>query len=617
MSSSNPVGTPPHGTAPSVSYNRPLVSAVPELVRALTDEERRVLLDRIAHSLSIHDRAEEKIVHGELRKERRREIIEADFASLSLWERLSLWFRRLFSSSSDENVFLSFRLHQMKRTVATVGNDLVDFDLRTAEPPLARAVADLYAKVEPVIPLFRMLWKGEETLRRVIEALLEARVPEAKGKLNEFVGTQELQDEFKKAESRGYLKQLVLDRISTYVEGIHPDVMKQLEEGILPAYYLKDLVLYDFDEFFSMFQVPLASLNRPKQPSFKRIAIARLFPALESLHLALYNAKRVAKTVDLFPEILEYFVRVRRGDEAPGDNLMENGESKEAQVLRRTLVALRGQVDETDERLRLVELIRYFRNDPYYRFMAYVPRLRLKDFYYANLKIAMLQTLDDRFHDLRTGVVGRMIQEVFPKPLQDFAYYHPNVSSLIQNAGINAVKNYQTLKIIKNFIDQIYTPELMEFMRIIGRIIPARSREAVSDLTIFLAGLDDVRERLGVFDAAFSPDADEGKTLYRYRFASEGNTQQQAAFRALVGQLDRESRSIIERFQDQMRGIHQVFVAIKNTAHDYLNERYAAFETRSKGTKPFDDKLDHMISAVGLSGKIVGQMIVVESNLDR
>lgn len=533
--------------------------------------------------------------------------------SLSPWERFYFWLKRFFSGSGDQSVFIDFRLSQLKERINSVKKKYIDFERRTAEPEFAAAVRTLFVKVQPLIPFFQTLWKDENTLRLMIDALLLARIPEARHSLNQFMSTQELQDEFRKSESRSVLKQIILERISAYIESIHPDVVNQIEGGILPAYYLKDIVLYEFGSFFSTFQTDLATVASKDDPEYVRVSMPRLIPKLETFYLALYNAQRISVSVGIFPEILEYYIRMQQGYEDPGENLNNGVVSHEAEAIRRSLVALRKSVETFRNSIPLEEIVRYFKEDPYYRFMAYIPKLRLKDFYYASLKMELLQDLDDRFHDLRTGVIGRMIQDVFPAPMKNFEYYHPAVRSTIQRAGVNALNNYQTLQIIHNYLEQVYRQKLHDFMRIIGRIIPVRSREAVSDLTVYLAGFDDVSERLRAFDAAFSPTADEGKTLYRYRFGSERDSQQQTVFKAVVGQLERESRNIIERFMEQIRGVHDVFLEIKKSSHQHLNERYSNFKHVRDSDRPFDDDLEQMITLLELGEKIVGQMIVIEA----
>ena len=603
-----------YGPGATGSYSRALIPGVSELSRALSDEDRKALLERIARSLSIHHRTEEQIVHGELRKERKSELIRADMESLSPWERFLYWLKRLFSGSGDDSVFVAFRLNQLRDRINEEKAHYVHFEHHTAEPDLAIAVRSLYVQAQRLIPFFQMLWKEEGTLRMIVDALLLVRVPDARHSLNQFVSTQELQEEFRRSESRNVLKQLVLDRISEYIESIHPDVIRQIEEGLLPAYYMKDIVLFDYGGFFSAFQTDLATVGEKDDPSFERVSIPTLMSKLESLYLAIYNARRIPASVGIFPEALEYYIRLRQGSENPGENLSSQSISHEAELLRKSLVALRKSVDEFKNKVPLEEIVRYFKEDPYYRFMAYVPRLKLKDFYYANLKIELLQDLDSRFHDLRTGVVGRMIQDVFQQPLKNFEYYHPAVRSTIQRAGVNGLNNYQTLQIVYNYIEQVYRPDLHNFMRIIGRIIPVRSRETVSDLSIYLAGLDDVAERLRGFDSAFSPTADEGKTLYRFRYVSELDPQQQAVFKALVNQLDREGRNIIEAFVDQIRGIRDIFLAIRKIPPEPLNERYAGFVGGQGATKtPFTDELNRLTTLLDLVDKIVGQMIVIEA----
>jgi hypothetical protein len=314
----------------------------------------------------------------------------------------------------------------------------------------------------------------------------------------------------------------------------------------------------------------------------------------------------------LYPEIIDfYYARVSDPQITADSDIPSAAGTPE---MRKTIGELTQRGREIRRKIPLVDIIRYFRNDPYYRFLAYVPRLKLRDFYYSNLKIKALTELDNRFNDIRMGVLGRMVQEVFPHGLLQFEYFHPEIQSGIQRTGIGRLEVYRSLQIVHSFIQNVYRGGLHEFMRVLGKILPARTRQSGVDFTLLIAGLEDVEERLREFDLSFSPDSEEGKTFYRYRYTStERDNAQLTAYRGLVNQKGRDAKTIIEKFSYQTDGIKQGLRLIQKGNHSHLNERYRGYDSTLASDRPFDDKLASYIKTLENTEKILKQMIQIEN----
>lgn len=583
-----------------------------ELARALSDRERRALLDRIAKSLSIQDDNRRRIIHGELRQERRAELIAADMNRLSPWEKLQLWFKRIMSGRGETDLFVRFRLGQSRERVRGGAPHFVDFENRTFLPAMADRMRPLCRAGRATRDFFEILWKDTDSLRRVLDYLLARRIPEAKRSLNQFCSTQEMQEVFRTTESRNQLKQLVLDRVSEYVDRIPPSVMEELESGLRPLYLLKDLAMYDFDDFFVQFQSSEREACSDDAVEFTRAATHRVLDRLEELYLALYSVGRIHGEVAIFPEVLNYYFAVRDGHIDPADPV-DIPESEHVPELRAKITRVVQEARALRDEVPLVDIIRYFRNDPYYRFLAYVPKLRLRDFYYSNLKIEVLQELDRRFHDLRMGVLGQLIQETFPNGLSQFEYFHPEIQSAIKRAGVGQLLVFRSLQVIHTFIQSVYRAGFLEFLRIIGKLLPVRGRQTGVDLTLNIAGLDDVAERLRNFDLSFSPESDDGKTFYRFRYSStDRDSAQISAFKALVNQKERDANVIIEKFQYQLQALQQTFQLIKKSAHPQLNERYQTFESTVVDERPFDTRVNSSLKLLENTTKILNQMITID-----
>jgi hypothetical protein len=578
----------------------------------LSEGERKELLGRIERALSVEDQGRQRIIHGEIRQERRVALIVADMNRMSLWEKMRFWLKRVVTGGREQEVFVRFRLDQVKDRIRIKADELVDFDSRVVLSSLPESLRDLARAAAVTQPFFETVWRDTDSLRRVLDVLLSKRIPDAKRSLNQFCSTQELQEVFRQTESRNQLKKVVLDRVGAYVEAIPDSVMEEIEQGLKGLYLLKDVALYDYDGLYVQFQSSLSEAVSSREITFHHAAAHRVLDLLEELYLALYSVSRISGDPGIYPELIDYYYAVvKDGLNVAGTDVPP---SSKTEGMKQALSDLAVRGKEVRKRIPLVDIIRYFRNDPYYRFLAYVPRLRLRDFYYSNLKIKVLEELDARFNDIRMGVLGQIVQEVFPKGLLQFEYFHPEIQSGIHRSGIGRLEVYRSLQIVHTFNQYVYRRGMLEFMRILGKILPVRTRHSGVDFTLLIAGLEDVEERLREFDLSFSPDSEEGKTFYRYRYtANERDASQLSAYRALVNQKARDAKNIIEKFSYQIAGIAQSLQLIMRGNHSQLNERYRGYESTSPEDRPLDARLTGYLKTIENTEKILKQMIQIES----
>lgn len=540
-------------------------------------------------------------------------LIESDMKRLSFFERLRLWFRRLISRGSEVDVFVAFRLDQCRARIRAHGRDIIDFETRTVLSGLPSELRPLAKRIARVRGFFEYVWRDTDSLRAVLDYLIARRIPDSKRTLNQFASTQELQETFRAYESRTELKQLVLQRLSAYVDRIPESVLEELETGLGPLYALKDAALFDFNRVFGPFGASYSDAVSDRTLDFQSATLLQIADVLEELYLALYTAGRIGRDPQIYTEVLHLYLTSEEGAAPHASG--EPAETPETLELRSAIVAMYREAVRVRDDVPLQDMIREHHRDPYYRFLAYVPKLKLRDFYYNNLKMELLSELDRRFNDIRMGVLGRMTQEVFPKGLPNFDYFHPEIQQSVKRSLAGSLRVYRPLQAIKAFITDVYRgQQLQEFLRILGRISPVRARQIQPDFTLYIAAVDDVAERLKEFDRSFSPDTDDGKAFMRHRLATNDKDRAvMSSFRGLVAQKDREARGIIEKALDQIRGIRRILLGILQSGHDMLAERYLALDSTEADPQVLDKRLEQYARTLETVEKVIKQMIHVEN----
>jgi hypothetical protein len=541
-------------------------SKLQTLAESLPTDERKALYDRINRSLNLHTSHEQKIYHSDMPRPRRQEIMREEMRSLGLWDRFVFWLMRIVSRHEDSVVFLRFKLGRLRRTIRTASSNLVEFDENMALPELPERVYGFYRAVYPLIPMFRRLWGDSEFLERMVSSLLEQRVPDSKTELNQFMPMKEMQDLFMDTENQQNIRTEVRKRLQQYIDSIQPDMFSHLEAGLLPLYNFRSICLFPYDEFFRLFGVEIGYDIQESMPKFSSARVVDVEQYLERLYYGLYAARRIPVQMTVHPELLEYFVEHSEdslsmtdaaGEPEQGDERREL--SSRAMGLRSALRKLRDEVERIHGRLPLVEIIKYFREDPYYRFLVYMPRLSLRDYYSSSLTLSVMGQIEGRLADVRMGVTGRMITEIFDAEPPEFEFFRESAFAWANKLGTPATRYVKSLNVLYNYIRLRYFGGLHEFVQGLARAVSNRQRDLQSAMLFHASGLHDLMDKIHAYDESFSPDSDDGKSLLRMRSAMEKDASLQRSIRITLAQKDREARGLLEKGIEHVDGLRIAF----------------------------------------------------------
>lgn len=570
-----------------------------ELAKALPDRERRQLLQRITRALSLNDQAQRSVYHGTLQTDERQRLIREEKERLTFWDRFLYWVKRLSSTRAETDTFTEFKLDQIKRRVASAPRTLVRFDRRTIEPALARIVVDLYrAAVEPA-PFFRSIWDDPDRLQAMITHLLEKRVPNARTDLRDFAGLDELQDIYLAHNSKSAIRSAVQKRMDAYLSTIPDELFHELEQGILPIYLLKYVCLYPYREFFGYFGLSAEQVDGESEPEFSHAPAHTLVDPLEQLYFALYAASRLGEGGRLHGELLEAY-------DAYGDSA-----SSSVRHYNSLLANLAKTAGRVERELPLTDIIRYFRDDPYYKLMVYLPRLRLKEFYISHLRVRVFARIDEIFPEVRLGIVRRVSAEVFdgePPPLD---FYRESLNAPSRKLDAPPFRFFRSLRTIRHFVRSVYHDDIAPTVRLLARIMPVRQRDTSAELTLRANGIEDIGERVSMFDFTFSPDSDEGKAFFRLRYAGERDVSQARTYGTVVAQKNREARDIVDDAVEHFHGLEAVFRHLISLGSRTIVERYESLTHVNRNGK-LEELLRRNAEAIEKVRNMLNQLIEIE-----
>ncbi len=568
----------------------PHTSTFHELAYALPEEERRELYRRIMSSLGLGKDNEQRdtIVPTQIHPEQRRSIIEREMGDLGLWGRLRLWFRSWLTGKPRQDAFVDLKLLSIRKQLlsAEVCPKASATELVAAE--FGRRLFALFQAAAPVASVFQDMWQSQEMLRNVIQLLLERRIPQAKTGLMDFMTDEEMKEIYVVGRSKTEIRNHLLERLDAYIGRIHQGVFDEIAAGVTPLYYMKGLALFDYVQLLAVFGYNAGDSPAAEVPELSDVRATDIIEQLEELYYAFYTWQRLEGRIRVHRELLDHYLRAQQAtfsDDPPNDAEIRT----QAEAIEQDIRSLHETAAVFIKHNPLAEMIKYHHADPYYRFVVYVPKINLKDFYYNALRVLLLEQIDQRFEVVREGAIEVLIDETFGHHPPDFPNFRSGGASAVNRLGLPTFRHVRSLNILYNYVQIIYRRVFRQQLTLIHRTISSRHRDLSNELSFYAAGLEDVADKITAFDETFSPDSDEGKSFYRVRHTMEKDLSQQRVYRSIVVQRDRQSRLLVEKGLEHLQGMLAVLSKLRTlqgglkeddgearTAAHALIERYAS-----------------------------------------
>ena len=588
-------------------------SRFPELVQALPDQERHDLYRRIMKSLSLDFDRSQRIFPAEVQRTQRAELIRRDMNRMPFWMRFRVWLRRLLTGKKREDCFLDARLAALRRKLQSAGLHSTGTHSDGIDPHIAERVFELYRAAYPVIPLLGHLWEKKESLRLIIHRLLEVKIPDAKHSPEDLLPQSDMEDIFIRTQSKEDIRRELLSRLDEYLKSIPNEIYAQIETGVIPLYYMRDMGLFDYQRFFQQFGYRPGLAPPGDKPNMRQASAQATLPYLEELYYAIYSSLKVPRKFFVHRELLEDFAD--RNEESTERTSPEQERKAVVAHLGEHLRDLHDAVLRFNHRTPLVELIRFYRNDPYYRVMAYAPQLNLREFYNNSMRIEILSRLDEQFPEIRQGVIDRLISEIFSGDLRHFDFLPESTPSTLRSQGLPPIKHVAALNVLHQYVKYPFKRDLQEFLRVLGRMMPARQKEIANAIVDHSSGLQDVEEKAESLDQGFSPDADSGKIFHRVRYAADSDAVQHRSYRNLVTQTDREIGTLIDAGLAHIEGIRSALQEIKSAVPDALRERYSLYDPTDPHQNALEWKLAEESSTLQKVRTLITQKMAMEEGM--
>ncbi|MCX7030534.1 MAG: DUF5312 family protein [Spirochaetes bacterium] len=539
-----------------------------ELSIALPDKERKELLDRISRRMEREE--SEEAVPVELREDEREKIIEYELRRAGWWVQFIVWMRTLLTGRRPREVFIDVRLRRLRAAIRAASPGLSGFDTRDLSPKFARKVYDLLLRVQPLLEPYRAL-SSDKTARAAAYAyLVEQRYEKARKTVEEFVTGNEMEEIFAETGQTDDIRRRLATRLGEYVRALPESFIGTLEEHCRMHLAIGRIVAFPFAAFLRYFNHVLPEPAEPRYPSFEHAPAMLVLDLLEKLFVPVALLRRAAADPEWAPEPLAYWLLAKSGAtpaDEPGIARVE-GELAKLRVLIAELVA---EAESFEETIPLLDIIRYFRRDPWYQLVFNPPRLFLKSLYTSALRDRIGAELEQRLGTIRERVINRKIQELLkiPKPVE-LQYYRENPGFDHRSLGLPTFTHVRSITFTANYLLAQYKGPILEAVNLLAGTVLANNRITQSRITQHTSTLEDLEARIVLFDRSLAPDEDDGKQLARFRFTIATDILVQKSYKGFLVQKDREARDLIEKAVDALGGVKRVLDEIRTSAFENI-----------------------------------------------
>ncbi len=525
-----------------------------ELAGELPERERQELLDKITRRIRLDEPKE--IVRVQIKESERDRLIRDEMPRVSWWVRFLLWFQGVVTGRTRRDLYLRRKLSGLKRHVRRISPGIAGMDTRDLTPRFAQRLFDLYSAAHPLIGLMRSFHFQNEFHQGSIAYLVESRYPDCRTRLEELMPLEEMEAVLDRTGSEEELRRLLLRRFGEYLKEIPDQFFSQLDDGIRPLYYLRNLVLFPFSALFRHFNYTAGDNHLDeKYPVFRRAPVMQMLDQLERLYYGIDLALRLEKSGTIHEEILWYYCLRERHLEEGSDEL-----TRQVAGLTRLPAALVRAAEEFHRRVPVMDLIRYFRQDPYYRLMFNVPRYSLKTFYITGARASFTAQLEEQLRRVKEKVIDRKIGKLFgASRLVELQHYARDPETESARRDLPVFAHTKSLCLFYNFLLQFYQGGIQEALRLALIHLLPNNRIAQTRLMQFASGLGEMEARIARFDRGLSPEEEDGKALRRYRNLRPGDLDDLKMFRSFTAAKKREALDLLRKGGEDLRGIRQAF----------------------------------------------------------
>jgi hypothetical protein len=441
--------------------------------------------------------------------------------------------------------------------------------------------------------------------------LLEKRLETPVTGLEQIMTGAEMEEIFEKTGNKDAVKKVVEQRLSVYVKGLDPEVFRQVEEILLPLYQLKEIILYPYASFFQLFNY-IPEQNPEERPVFKNASALFTISYLDKLLSALSSLVLAGNPPDINTDIVAVLSRLDIDPEMKEEDMLRQADQN-ADDFRSNIRYLCEKSHVVHAKMPLLEIIRYFKRNPYYKVLIHPVHLKMREFYTNVIKLRILSIVEDSFMEIRKSLLNKKTQSLFEKrPMRELRFYR--VYDSFDPKGQGAAYFYHTgsLAVLSNYITQFYKQEIQLLIQILARGVLMQNRITQNRMLLAASAIEDIGDKIIALDLSLSPDGENGKILHKFRFQKQSDAMTHKLYQGMVLTVNKEVRSLLDRAQEAFYSLKSMFEEIYKSPQDTIKLQLKKNMKLEDDVRTLEDHLKNWAGSIGLLTSVLESLIGLE-----
>ena len=610
-----------------------------EMATSISEKERRDLIKKINRNMNLNDtRIEETIYRVEVSKEEKDKYIKEEIIKLGFLERIILKIKKFLSGKTEEIAYTDMKFSALRKNISRKIPGLTNFDTRTVSKLFPESVYALFLKNSALVDMFEEFWKKGDVFQKILTQLVESRFPGIVKSIDDLLSDEDAEGVIFEKETKTALKEEVLKRFNSYSKKVSDSIFSDIEEEVPPLYYFRPIVVFPFYEFFNIFG--FNPYSESSSFSFKNAPVFSCIEYIERLYYAIYMVLKVTPPIKINPSLGKYFYKKEEEPEETESADIEGGQKKEEdrpgeeerpaenddkaddeyesgnrlKWFHNKLEDIYEESRKINKKLPLVEIIKYYRNDYYYKLAFYLPKLKFKELYFANLKIQILEQVNDKYIKARNLMIEKNIDRFFRgKTFTSFLHFRTYTGFDFEKIGVGYFTNIRSMELLLNYLVYYYNERIRHIIDLSTKTILAQDKITATNLMMQISTIDDAYVKIQEFDKSLSPDMEDGKLFLRLRYGLANDNAYLKMYKSFIIQKNKISEDIIQRCIEAFDNIVKTYSELLNSTQFEIKNSLAAHYNVDGKVKSFREFLMDAVDNIRYFKSLLAQVKKVES----
>jgi hypothetical protein len=333
-----------------------------------------------------------------------------------------------------------------------------------------------------------------------------------------------------------------------------------------PVYNLKDLILFPYTAFFQKFSFTPKRSEGPGKHFFKNASAMLCLDELKALYVAVMTASMLDDNSFINKYMIEFIKEL--GDTY---DLPENDQAELSKMISGVKVFSRS--------IPLLELIRFFKKDPFLQISYSFDKKSFMSTYQGILRSDMRNKINTKYSEIQREYIEKEIARIFKgKDFTEFRNYRRYSSIDYQKMGLPVFNHTKSLNLLYNYIKCFYQSHFSDIISILEKGILSQNRITRDRLLTHSISLQELEEKIRASDKSLSPEEEDGKLFHKIRMTLASEPAQQRMFRTLVSRKNKEVKTLVEWGEEALGGLEKIFEELLETSSTtvkvQLNKHY-------------------------------------------